>query len=160
MTQFFSHTPPSQPVASGARACGRGAAAMGRRSACVPAWVKRDAEARLLRFRCRVSRPALTRACTPPPQVEVQGSEEGFFGSWYLARVSSVDAAVGTITLRYTELLQDDGTAETEVLHDTSRLRPPLARWAGVPKQAEAVRCAPRAVLRLLRCAAGGIGAR
>ena len=58
----------------------------------------------------------------------MQGSEEGFFGSWYLARVSGVDEGSGVVTLRYTELLQDDGTAETEQLRDASRLRPPLAR--------------------------------
>ena len=99
------------------------------------------------RRRCRVSRPALTRARAPPPQLEVQGSEEGFFGSWYMARVTSADEASGTIALRYTELLQEDGTAETEVLHDASRLRPPLARWSGAPKQPAPVRCFVRSML-------------
>ncbi len=76
----------------------------------------------------------------------MQGSEEGFFGSWYLARVTGVNESTGVITLRYAELLKDDGTAETETLHDAGRLRPPLGRWlAGGSKRPQAVRLAAAA---------------
>lgn len=82
----------------------------------------------------------------------MQGGEEGFFGSWYLARVTGVNEATGVITLRYAELLKDDGTAETETLPDAGRLRPPLGRWlaAGGAKRPQAVRPPRRACSRAL----------
>ena len=128
----------------------------GRRPSGLPAWVKRDAEARSLAapWPSRVA-PTLTRA-SAAPQVEVQGWEEGFFGSWYLARVSSVDESSGVVTLRYTELLQEDGTAETETLRGISRLRPPLARHflQGGARRPDAVRVRSAA----LRAAAASRG--
>lgn len=81
----------------------------------------------------------------------MQGCEEGFFGSWYLARVTAVNEEAGVIaTLRYFDLLKDDGTAETEALPDAARLRPPLGRWlsgAERSKRPLAVRAPPSPLL-------------